>query len=155
MKVNYEYTFDDYKKYLYRSRLINNIVLFIIGVGIYLFLTFNKVSLMFLPLFIIGLIILILLLNLVYVHLSLKVNQMMNYNTYGKYILELTPNKFSVTLNRSKTDYKYNSISKIVVRDKYFKIKFKKSREYLTFEKRLFNEKEYNKVVEIFKSKSN
>ncbi len=155
MKVNYEYTLDDYKKYLYKSRIINNIVLFIIGVGLYLFLTLNKISLMFLPLFIIGLIIVILLLDVVYVHLSLKVNQMMNYNTYGKYTLELTPNKFSITLNKSKTDYKYNSISKIVVKDKYFKIKFKKSREYLTFEKRLFNEKEYNEIIEKFKSKIN
>ena len=155
MKVNYEYTLDDYKKYLYKSRIINNIVLFIIGVGLYLFLTLNKISLMFLPLFIIGLIIVILLLDVVYVHLSLKVNQMMNYNTYGKYTIELTPNKFSITLNKSKTDYKYNSISKIVVKDKYFKIKFKKSREYLTFEKRLFNEKEYNEIIEKFKSKIN
>ena len=142
-------------KNLYKSRIINNIVLFIIGVGLYLFLTLNKISLMFLPLFIIGLIIVILLLDVVYVHLSLKVNQMMNYNTYGKYTLELTPNKFSITLNKSKTDYKYNSISKIVVKDKYFKIKFKKSREYLTFEKRLFNEKEYNEIIEKFKSKIN
>ena len=47
MKVNYEYTLDDYKKYLYKSRIINNIVLFIIGVGLYLFLTLNKISLMF------------------------------------------------------------------------------------------------------------
>ena len=32
MKVNYEYTKDDYKKFLIKNRLINNIGLFIIGV---------------------------------------------------------------------------------------------------------------------------
>ncbi len=155
MKVNFEYTKSDYKKYLIRSRTINNIILFIVGLGIYLYFSLNKISLIFLPLFIIGLILLIYLLNLLYVFMYLKVNDMLNYNTYGKYTLELTPNKFSLTINKSKTDYKYNSISKIVVKNKYFKIKFKKSREYLTFEKNVFKEEEYNKVLEMFKAKSN
>ena len=155
MKVNFEYTKSDYKKYLIRSRTINNIILFIVGLGIYLYFSLNKISLIFLPLFIIGLILLIYLLNLLYVFMYLKVNDMLNYNTYGKYTLELTPNKFSLTINKSKTDYKYNSISKIVDKNKYFKIKFKKSREYLTFEKNVFKEEEYNKVLEMFKAKSN
>lgn len=154
MKVNFEYTKEEYKKYLLRSRLVNNIVLFIIGLGIYLYFSLGKISLMYLPLFIIGLIILIYLLNKLYVYLYLKANDLMNYNTYGKYVLELTPNKFSVTVNRNKTDYKYNKISKIIERKKYFKVKFKKSKEYLTFEKKLFNEKDYNKMIEMFKEKS-
>ena len=31
MKVNFEYTKEEYKKYLLRSRIVNNIVLFIVG----------------------------------------------------------------------------------------------------------------------------
>lgn len=137
MKVSFEYTKEEYKKYLLRSRLINNIVLFIIGIIIYLVLTLNKISLVYLPLFVIGLIVLIFLVNKLYVIAYLKVNDMLNYNTYGKYTIELTPNKFSVTLNKSKMDYKYNKISKIIVRKNYFKVKFKNSREYLTFEKKI------------------
>ena len=155
MKVSFEYTKEEYKKYLLRSRLVNNIVLFIIGVGLYLWLSLNKISLIYLPLVIIGLIVLIFLLNKLYVYLYLKANELMNYNTYGKYIVELTPNKFSITLNKKKTDYKYNKISKIVERKKYFKVKFKNSREYLTFEKKLFNEKDYNKMINMFKEKIN
>ena len=155
MKVSFEYTKEEYKKYLLRSRLVNNIVLFIIGVGLYLWLSLNKISLIYLPLVIIGLIVLIFLLNKLYVYLYLKANELMNYNTYGKYIVELTPNKFSITLNKKKTDYKYNKISKIVERKKYFKVKFKNSREYLTFEKKLFNEKDYNKMITMFKEKIN
>ena len=49
MKVNFEYTRDEYKKYLLRSRLINNLVLFIIGLGIYLYFSLNKISLIYLP----------------------------------------------------------------------------------------------------------
>lgn len=151
MKVSFEYTKEEYKKYLLRSRLINNIVLFIIGIVIYLFLTLNKISLIYLPLFVIGLIVLIFLVNKLYVIAYLKVNDMLNYNTYGKYVIELTPNKFSVTINKSKTDYKYNKINKIITRKKYFKIKFKNSREYLMFEKKMFNENDYNKMIDMFK----
>lgn len=151
MKVSFEYTKEEYKKYLLRSRLINNIVLFIIGIVIYLFLTLNKISLTYLPLFVIGLIVLIFLVNKLYVIAYLKVNDMLNYNTYGKYVIELTPNKFSVTINKSKADYKYNKINKIMTRKKYFKIKFKNSREYLTFEKKMFNENDYNKMIDMFK----
>ena len=78
---------------------------------------------------------------------------MLNCQTYGKYTIELTANKFSVTVNGQKTDYKYNSIQKIIVKKNYFKLKFKKSIEYLTFEKRLFNEQDYLKMIEMFKEK--
>lgn len=154
MKVSFEYTKEEFKKYLLRSRLVNNIVLFIIGLAIYLYFSLNKISLIYLPLFIIGLIIFIYLINKLYVLAYLKVNEMLNYNTYGKYIVELTPNKFSVTLNKSKTDYKYNKIKKVVVKKNHFKVKFKNSREYLTFEKKLFNENDYNKMISMFKEKS-
>ena len=115
MKVNFEYTYKDYKKYLFSSRKINNIVLFIVGIIIYLYLSYNKISLFYLPLFIIGLIVVITLLNLLYVFAQIKVNEMLNYNMYGKYTLELTPNKFSITLNGKKTDYKYNQIKKVAI----------------------------------------
>ena len=78
---------------------------------------------------------------------------MLNYNTYGKYILELTPNKFSLTVNNSKTDYKYNKIKKIIERKKYFKVKFEGLRDYLVFEKIKFNEDDYNKIIKMFKEK--
>lgn len=151
MKVSFEYTKEEFKKYLFRSRLLNNIILFIIGIVIALLL-FSK-FLIYLPLIIIGLIILIYLINKLFIILYLKVNDMLNYNLYGKYTVELTPNKFSVTLNKSKNDYKYNKIKKIVERKNSFKIKFKNSREYLTFEKNKINEKDYNKLLEMFKEK--
>lgn len=155
MKVSFEYTKEEYKKYLFRSRIVNNIVLFIIGIIIYLYFSLNKISLIYLPLFIIGLIIIIILLNLLYVFAQLKVNEILNYNIYGKYILELTPNKFSVTINKIKTDYKYNKIKKLEIRKNYFKVKLKKAREYLTFEKRFFKENDYNKTIKMFKEKIN
>ena len=153
MKLNYEYTEKDYKKFLIRSRKINNIVLFIIGLGIYLYLTFNKTPIWYIPIFIVVLILVIMLLNLLYVFLYMKVNNMLNYNTYGKYILELTPNKFSLTINKSKIDYKYNNIKKFKVKKNSFQIKFYKLRDNLIFEKNKFNLEDYNKAIEYFKNK--
>ena len=155
MKVNFEYTKDEYKKYLLKSRVVNNIILFVIGLGIYLYFSLNKISLIYLPLFIIGLIIFIILLNLLYVFAQMKVNEMLNYNKYGKYTVELTTNKFSVTVNKSKAYYKYNQIKKIVIGKNEFKVKFKNSREYLTFEKKFFTQDEYDKIIKMFKEKNN
>lgn len=155
MKVNFEYTKKEYKKYLLRNRVVNNIILFIIGIFIYLSFSINKISLKYLPLFILGLIIFITLLNLLYVYAQIKVNEMLNYNTYGKYVVELTPNKFSVTVNKSKVDYKYNQVKKIVVGKNNFKVKFKNIREYLTFEKKFFTLEDYDKMIKMFKEKIN
>ena len=77
----------------------------------------------------------------------------MNYNLYGKYILELTPNKFSLTVNKSKTDYKYNKIKKLVEKKNGFILNFNKKRDSLIFEKKNFTDEEYIKVIEMFKSK--
>lgn len=153
MKINYEYTKRDYKKFLIRSRRINNIVLFIIGLGIYLYFTFNKTPMWYIPIFIVLLILVIILLNLLYVFLYMKVNNMLNYNTYGKYTLELTPNKFSLTINKSKVDYKYNNIKKFRVHKNNFQIRFYHSRDNLIFEKNKFNDNDYNKAIEYFKNK--
>ena len=134
MKINYEYTKDDYKKFLIKNRIINNVVLFIIGVIIYLYFSYNKISLVYLPLYIIGLIFVIVMLNLLYIWASFKANDILNYNLYGKFILELTPNKFSLTINKVKTDYKYKQIKKVI-------------------EKKYFSNNEYLKVIEMFKEK--
>ena len=155
MKVNFEYTKEEYKKYLLKGRLVSNIILFVIGLGIYLYFTLNKISLLYLPLFIIALLVGIFLLNKLYVFAQLKVNEMLNYSTFGKYTLELTPNKFSVRVNSGKTDYKYKDVKKIVEKKDCFEIKFKKGRDYLTFEKKFFTEEEYSKAIKMFKEKIN
>ena len=153
MKINYEYTKDDYKKFLLKGRIINNIVLFVIGIVIYLYFSWDKISLMYLPLYILGLVLIIFVLNILYVWATFKVNDMLNYNLYGKFTLELTPNKFSLTVNKIKTDYKYKQIKKIVENKNSFTLKFNKSRDSLIFEKKNFNEKDYLKVIEMFKEK--
>jgi len=155
MKVNFEYTKEEYKKYLLKGRLVSNIVLFVIGLSIYLYFTLNKISILYLPLFIVGLLVVIFLLNRLYIFSQLKVNEMLNYSSFGKYTLELTPNKFSVTVNKSKTDYKYNKVKRIKEKKNCFEVKFKKGRDYLTFEKKFFAEEEYSKAINMFKEKIN
>lgn len=153
MKVNYEYTKYDYEKFLLKSRFKKNIVLFIICLFIYLYFSYNKVSLLFLPIFILGLILVIFLLNKLYIIATFKVNDMMNYNLYGKYTLELTPNKFSITVNKCKTDYKYNQIKKLKINKDNFVLKLNKNRDSLIFENKYFTNEDYNKMIEMFKNK--
>ena len=155
MKINYEYTKDDYKKFLLKGRIINNIILFIIGICIYLYFSWNKLSLMYLPLYIFGLVLIIVVLNILYVWATFKVNDILNYNLYGKFTLELTPNKFSLTVNKIKTDYKYKQIRKLKETKNSFTLKFNKSRDSLIFEKRNFSEKDYIKVIKMFNDKIN
>ena len=155
MKINYEYTKDDYKKFLIKNRIINNIVLFVIGLGIYLYFSYNKISFFNLSLFLFILILIIFILNILYVWATLKVNDMLNYNLYGKFTLELTPNKFSITINKGKSDYKYNQIKKLVEKKKYFLLKLKNSRDSLIFEKKNFSDKDYIQIIETFKEKIN
>jgi hypothetical protein len=153
MKTNYEYTKDDYKKFLLKGRIINNIVLFIIGIVIYLYFSWNKISLIYLLLYVFGLALIIVILNILYIWGVFKVNDMLNYNLYGKFTLEITPNKFSLTVNKIKTDYKYKQIKKIVEKKNSFILKFNKSKDSLIFEKKNFNEKDYIKAIEMFKEK--
>ena len=155
MKVNFVYDKKDYSKFLIKSRLINNIVLFIIGTVFYLFLSYNKISLLILPLFMIALVIIIFILNIIFAALYIKANDMLNNPTYGKYTLELTQNKFSITVNKRKIDYKYKNIRKIKVTNKALNLKMNKRRENLTFEKIKFNEKDFDKVVELFQKRAN
>jgi len=154
MKVNYEYTKDDYKKFLLKGRIVNNIVLFITGIGIYLYFSWNKISLAYLLLYVLGLALIIIMLNILYVWGVFKVNDMMNYNLYGKFTLELTPNKFSLTVNKVKTDYKYKQIKKIKENKNSFTLKFSKNKDSLIFEKKNFKEKDYIKTIEMFKEKA-
>ena len=153
--MNFEYNKKEYKKFLIRSRLINNIVLFILGIVFYLYLGHNKISLIYLPLFIVGLILVIYILNIIYAILYIKANDMLNNPTYGKYVLELTQNKFSITVNKRKIDYKYKDIKKIKVNNKELVLKMNKRRESLSFEKIKFKEEDFNKVVELFKKRTN
>ena len=155
MKLSFEYSKKDYKKFLIRSRLINNIILFIIGTALYIYLGYNKIPMYTLPIFMIGLVIVIFILNLIFAALYIKANDMLNNPTYGKYVLELTQNKFSVTVNGRKIDYKYKDIKKIKVNKKELNLKMNKRRETLTFEKIKFKEDEFNKVVELFKKRAN
>lgn len=153
MKVSYDYTEKDLKKFLIKSRLVNNIVLFIICLSIYLIFTIKTISLVFLPIAIVVLLVLLYLLNKLYAMAYVKVNYMLNYNLCGKYTIELTPNKFSVTVNSKKVDYKYKQIKKIKENKNTFKLVFQKRKDSLIFEKKFFNPSDYEKMMTMFKEK--
>ena len=155
MKVNFVYDKKEYKKFLIKSRLINNIVLFVLGTGLYLYLGHGKNYLMYLPIFMLGLVLVIIFLNFIYASLYIKANDMLNNPTYGKFTLELTQNKFSLTVNKRKIDYKYKDIKKIKVNKSELNLKMNKRRESLVFEKIKFKESDFEKIVELFQKRTN
>lgn len=155
MKTSYEYTKKDLKKYLLKSRTVNNIILFIVGLLIYLYFTYNNLKINSILIYILIELAALFLLNLIYLFAYIKVNETLNLNLCGTYKVELTPNKFSVTVNKKKTDYKYKDIKKLKEKRDYFIIKFKGTREYLTFERKIMNQEDYTKMIEYFKNKIN
>mgnify|MGYP004607656773 FL=1 len=155
MKVGYEYSKKDIKKYLLKNRWLNNLILLIIGTIIYIGLSINDVPLYFLPIFILGLMLVLFILNIIYVNIYLMVMDRINYNMYGKYSLELKGNSFTITVNNSPTTYKYNNIKYIKEHNNYFIVKMNYNREYFTFEKKYFSASDYKKILKTFKSKIN
>lgn len=155
MKVEYGYTKSDIRKYLFKNRIINNLILLVIGIIIYLSTTYGKISLKFLPLFIFVLTVVLIILNIIYIEIYLIAMKNINYEIYGKYTLELKGGTFIVKVNNSSTTYKYNNIKSLKEHKKYFIIKLKGTKEYLTFEKKLFKKEDYDKLLETFKKKIN
>lgn len=153
MKVSYIYKEEDYKKYLLNSRKKSNVILFIIAVLIYFCFLKDKIQLIYLPLYIICVLVIIFMLNKLYIAATIKVNYMLNYIVCGKYTLELKPNNFSITINKIKNDYKYNEIKKVITKKNYFILKFNKTRDSLIFEKKFLKEEDYLKIMEMFREK--
>lgn len=153
MKVSYIYKEEDYKKYLLNSRKKSNVILFIIAMLIYFCFLKDKIQLIYLPLYIICVLVIIFMLNKLYIAATIKVNYMLNYIVCGKYTLELKPNNFSITINKIKNDYKYNEIKKVITKKNYFILKFNKTRDSLIFEKKFLKEEDYLKIMEMFREK--
>ena len=150
MKFNYEYTKKDLINYLIKSKLISNLILFVFLITIYI-IFFKTFYLFWTIVVILGSIILI---NLVYIFLYILINKKIGRDVYGKYTLELAQNKFSIKIGKTKKDYKYTDIRKIIERKNFFVIKLRRSINFLIFERRLFNKKDYGKLVKEFKEKA-
>ena len=70
-------------------------------------------------------------------------------------VLKLVEGNEIIDEESEKVINKYKDVKKIVEKKDCFEIKFKKGRDYLTFEKKFFTEEEYTKAINMFKEKIN
>ena len=148
MNIRYVYTKKEYKKYLLSSRLLNSI--FITVLLILLFYIFLKDKLVFkFYVYIIIIPFLILVCNLIYVSLYVKLKK----NLYGIHTLEFYDTYFTLKINDNISKYDYKNIKKIKEKKKYLLILFKRNKEYLKIDKNKISIKECNDLIKYLKNK--
>ena len=162
MTLEYEWTRDDLKKVLVNKRKKTTIIILVIGALFYFYLTkfgfMNEYfdSLMLLLGFFIYfavLYIVLKLINLFYINLNLKRNDKRTNKAYGKYIIRMNDKQIESDFNDQKIVYKWEDISKLKIRKKYFFIRTKNDFIGLTFRKDLLKD-DYDKALEYIKEKT-
>ena len=161
MNLEYEWTRDDLKNVLVKKRRITTIIILIIGVAFYFYLTMFgflneffdsfKLFLGFLAYFAI-LYLILYLINIFYINLNLKRNDKRTNKAYGKYIIKMNDRQIESDFNDQKISYKWEDISKLKIRKKYFFIRTKNDFIGLTFRKNMLKD-DYDKVLEYVKKK--
>ena len=161
MNLEYEWTRDDLKNVLVKKRRITTIIILIIGVAFYFYLTMFgflneffdsfKLFLGFLAYFAI-LYLILYLINIFYINLNLKRNDKRTNKAYGKYIIKMNDRQIESDFNDQKISYKWEDISKLKIRKNYFFIRTKNDFIGLTFRKNMLKD-DYDKVLEYVKKK--
>ena len=161
MNLEYEWTRDDLKNVLVKKRRITTIIILIIGVAFYFYLTMFgflneffdsfKLFLGFLAYFAI-LYLILYLINIFYINLNLKRNDKRTNKAYGKYIIKMNDRQIESDFNDQKISYKWEDISKLKIRKNYFFIRTKNDFIGLTFRKNMLKD-DYDKVLKYVKEK--
>lgn len=148
MNIRYVYTKKEYKKYLYKSKLLNNIIL-LLSILLILYLFFKNKLVFKFYIYIIGITLIMIIFNLIYVSLYTRFKK----GIYGVHELDLKDDYFTLKVNNNLSEYSYKNIKKLKEKDKYLLIIFKRSKEYLIIEKNKISIKDYNKLIKLLKLK--
>ena len=161
MSLEYEWTRDDLKQVLVNKRKKSTIIILVIGILFYFYLTmfgfmneyFDSIMLLLGFFIYFAVLYLVLkLINLFYIKLNLKRNDKRTNKAYGKYIIRMNDKQIESDFNDQKIVYKWEDISKLKVRKNYFFIRTKNDFIGLTFRKNMLKE-DYDKVLEYVKKK--
>lgn len=162
MNLEYKWTKEDLKKELLNKRYKTNIIFFIMGILLYIWLMYDGIkSELFdnIIIFIGGVIftfILALVLFIttkVYVSLSIKKNDRNTNKAYGLYKLNLDDKKIMVTINNEVIEYEYKDIIKVKKRRHSFFIRTKDDKIGLLFKENMLGKENYNKVLSYITSR--
>lgn len=158
--MSFEYNWDkeDLKKELIRKRFLSNIILFIVGILLYIYFVSeglkleyfdNKVIYIYGIIFVVFLIIFLFLSTKLYVFLSLRKNDKDTNCAYGTYKVRADNSKIIVKINNQSIEYNYGNITMFKKRKKYFFLKTKEDKIGLIFKRNVIGSDNYYKLLEL------
>ena len=161
MTFEYDWTREDLRKVLIKKRIPFSIIVILISIIFYGYLInfgitnefFDNTKLIIgFLIYLIVVFIIVYLLNLFYVYRNLKRNDKRTNKAYGKYIIRMNDKQIESDFNDQKIVYKWQDISRLKIRKKYFFIRTKNDFIGLTFRKDMLKDN-YNKILEYVKKK--
>lgn len=147
--INYTLNKKDFSYYLKQRRRLTNIIFLIFGSLIYFYITFYLIFISpfetfeFYIIYLIILLFIILLFNQLYCYIIIKKN-----NILGEYEVTIKQNSIEIKINNNKFNYQNKDIKKIIKKKNYILIKYKNHLS-LFFLKKLINDSDYNKLIQI------
>jgi len=162
MKLEYEWSREDLKKKLKKKRQIPNLVLLVLGVALYFYVTYYGIMWAYFDTWIILvgfliyftlLLIIVRISTWVFVFSRLRGNDKKTQNAYGTYYIELNDETISSKINDIDITYKWEDISKFKKNKKQFFVATKKDKLGLLFTKEVIKEDEYNKLLSFVESR--
>ena len=145
--IEYEFTNQDFKKYLVHKRFTTNLVFLIFGSLLYFYYIFYIIvsnpfeAFIYYFLYLIIMLILIVLFNKIYCYINIRKN-----NIFGKYKVDIKKDKIIVNIDNNNHEYLNKDIKIIIVKKRYIQIKYSNHLSLL-FIKELINDKDYNKIL--------
>lgn len=162
MKLEYEWTRENLKDKLRNKRKIPNIIFLILGILFFLYVTYygfvldefdSKYLLLGFVLYTSILIILLCIITRLYIFLKLRRNDKKTHKAYGTYYIEVNDDFITSTINDEIISYDWKDITKFKKKKNSFFIATKKDKLGLLFCKSVFEEKDYNKLLEFVNNK--
>jgi len=162
MKIEYEWSRDDLKNKLKKKRQTPNLVLLILGIGLYFYVTYYGIVWAYFNTWIIlagfviyltALLIIIRISTWIYVFSKLRGNDRRTNKAYGTYYIELNDETISSKINDLEIIYKWEEISKFRKNKKQFFVATKKDKLGLLFSKEVLKEDDYNKLLDLVESR--
>ena len=149
--IEYEFTKNDFKKYLKHKRFITNLIFLIFGSLLYFYYIFYIIltnpfeSFIYYFLYLFIMLVLIILFNEIYCIINIRKN-----NIFGKYKVDIKKDKIIVNIDNNTHEYLKKDIKKIIIKNKYIQIKYNNHLSLL-FIKEIINNNDYNKILDSVK----
>ena len=156
MKIECNWSRNDLKKYLHRQRRIPNIILLVLGIYFFYYITYYAYSDIFVDktvlllgfaIYVLLFIVLLWVATKIYVFVKLRRNDKKTSKAYGTYRIEIDKNKIVSIIGDEKISYEWKEISYSKFRKNYFFLATKRDKIGLVFRREILRD-DYNPLRE-------